>query len=438
MRKLINYINKRVLGDGLRLHSATVLTKILSGFLTTKFIAIYIGAEGMALIGNMRSFLSAIQASTTLGMYNGVVKYVGKFKDDINNLSKIISTAYYLGFGACILLGLLCYYNAQSINDLVFTGDYNFSYIIKIMALALPFYALNLFSFAIMNGFSKLKNLMVFNIIGQIMGLCVTLVLIWQDNIDGALIAVVISPSLIFLITMVGILNRRSLIGLIKVSSIDFEMLKKISPYAVMAIISGIIMPLVMIGIRNYIIAEEGMKDAGLWEAMNRISVYYMMFVNSIMTLYFLPRFSEIDNINDFRNEVFDFYKTVVPVFGLGLFAVFLLKPFIVALFLTDEFVNVEALFGWQLLGDFAKILSIVIAYHFLAKKMFLHFIITEVFLVVMLYISSVYLIDLYGVKGANIGHFVSYLLYFIIVLLIFGGSIFGVFPDEDQKELFN
>ena len=67
---------------------------------------------------------------------------------------------------------------------------------------------------------------------------------------------------------------------------------------------------------------------------------------------------------------------------------------------------------------------------------MFLHFIITEVFLVIMLYISSVYLIDLYGVKGANIGHFVSYMLYFIIILLIFGGSIFGVFPDEDQKEL--
>ncbi len=36
------------------------------------------------------------------------------------------------------------------------------------------------------------------------MGLCVTLILIWQDKIDGALVSVVISPSLIFLITVVG------------------------------------------------------------------------------------------------------------------------------------------------------------------------------------------------------------------------------------------
>lgn len=438
MRKLINYINKQVLGNGLRLHSATVLTKILAGFLTTKFIAVIIGAEGMALIGNMRSFLSAIQSFATLGLYNGMVKYVGRFKEDATNLSKIISTTYYVGFGACLLIGVMCYYNADLINDMVFSSSYEYGYVIEIMALALPFYALNLFSFAIMNGFAKYKYLMIINIIGQIMGLCVTLLLIWQDKIDGALVAVVIAPSLIFLITIVGILNRKSFVSLIKVSNIDLDIIKKLSPYAIMAIVSGILLPLVTLAIRNYIITEEGMKEAGMWEAMNRISVYYMMFVNSLMTLYFLPRFSEINNVKEFRKEVIDFYKTVVPIFGLGLLTIFLLKPFIVALFLTDEFVQVETLFGWQLLGDFAKILSAVIAYHFLAKKMFLHFIITELFLVTMLYLSSVYFVDIYGVKGANIGHFVSYLMYFIIVLLIFGGSIFGVFPDEAQKELLD
>ena len=137
---------------------------------------------------------------------------------------------------------------------------------------------------------------MIINIIGQMLGLLVTLLLIWQNNIDGALISVVISPSLIFLITLVGILYRRNLMIHIKVSSIDFTFMKKFSSYGVMAVITGIAFPLVMIGIRNYIIDTQGMRDAGYWEAMNRISSYYLMFVNSIMTLYFLPRFSEIDS----------------------------------------------------------------------------------------------------------------------------------------------
>ncbi|TJY36404.1 O-antigen translocase [Pontimicrobium aquaticum] len=433
MKKLIKYINSKVLVKVAWLHSATVLTKIVSGFLTTKFVAIFIGAEGLALIGNLRSFFTSIQTFATLGLYNGVVKFIGKFKEDASKLSKTISTAYYAGFFATILVSLLCYYNAEALNAFLFSNRYNFTYIIKIMALAVPFYSLNMFCFSIMNGFSKYRILLVINIIGQLMGLAVTLLLIWKDNIDGALISVVISPSLIFLITLVGILNRRSLISQIRVENIDFKWIKKFAPFVLMAIVSGIILPLVMIAIRNYIITSQGMNSAGYWEAMNRISTYYLMFVNSLMTLYFLPRFTEIKDKKEFKAEVLGFYKNIAPVFGLGLLVIYLLKPFIVLLFLTDDFTPVEQLFGWQLLGDFIKILSVLIAYNFIAKKMFWHFVITELFLVFMTYFTSIYLVDMFGVVGANMAHFISYVMYFIIILLIFSSSIFGVIPEPDE-----
>jgi len=431
LKKLLKYINSNVLVNVAWLNSATVFTKIISGFLTTKFIAIFIGAEGLALIGNLRSFYAAIQSFATVGLYNGMVKYIGEFKNDSIKLSKTISTTYYFGFIATILVCFLSYYNAKTINDLLFSSEYNYAFVIKIMALAIPFYSLNMFCFSIMNGFSKYRILLIINIIGQLMGLSVTLLLIYQDNIDGALISVVISPSLIFLITLVGILGRRSLIGQIKVAHIDFGWVKKLGPFALMALVSGIALPLVTIVIRNHIIDSEGMRDAGHWEAMNRISTYYLMFVNSMMALYFLPRFAEIDNQKEFRKEVFGFYKSIAPIFGLGLLVIYLLKPFIVAIFLTDDFNLVQELFGWQLLGDFIKILSVVIAYQFIAKKMFWHFIITELFLVCITYFTSIYLIDSYGVIGANMAHFVSYLMYFIIILLIFGSSLFGVLSED-------
>lgn len=434
MRKLFDYINNKVLIKVAWLNWATVMTKIVAGFLTTKFIAVFIGAEGLALIGNLKNFLNAIQSFATAGLYNGLVKYIGEFKNDTLKLSKTLSTSYYIGFLATILISFLCYYNAQVINDLIFSDQYSFAYVIKIMALALPFYALNMFSFSIMNGFTKYKFMMIINIIGQIMGLSVTLLLIWQNNIDGALISVVIAPSLIFLITLVGILNRRSLISSIRVSNIDFKWIKKFGPFALMALVSGIALPLIFIAIRNYIITNEGMKDAGFWEAMNRISSYYLMFVHSLMTLYFLPRFAEIDSKKEFRKEIFNFYKKVMPIIGLGLIVIYLLKPFIVAIFLTDEFETVQGLFGWQLLGDFVKVLSVVITYQFIAKKMYLHFIITELFLVIVLYLTSIYFVDMFGVKGANIAHFASYVMYYIIILLIFGSSLFGVIPEKIEN----
>lgn len=412
------------------LNKATILTKIIAGILTSKAIALYIGVEGMALIGNLRNFFSAVQSLSILGFYNGLVKYISEFKNDALKLSKTLSTAYYLGFFSTILLSFICYYSADSINNFLFSSNYNYVYIIKIIAFALPFYALNMFSFSIMNGFKKYRILVIINIIGQILGLLITLILIFQNKIDGALISVIISPSLIFLITLVGIINRRSLVSSIKSSNIDFGILKKLIPFTSMAIVTAIAMPVMYICVRNYIIDTMGIKNAGYWEAMNRISDYYLIFVSSLMSFYILPKFSEIKSKKEFKNEILNIYKSIIPVFSLGLLLIYLLRPFIVELIFSKAFQPVEALFGWQLMGDFIKILSLVIAYQFIAKKMFAHFIIIELFLVVVIYFSSVYLVDVYGVKGAVIAHFISYLMYFGLILLIFGTSPFGILEE--------
>ncbi|HUH27406.1 O-antigen translocase [Gelidibacter sp.] len=433
MGKFNNYINEHVLFKVANLNTVTIITKIVAGILTSKAIAVFIGVEGMALIGNLRNFLGAIHTFSILGFYNGLVKSIAEVKNDVFRLSQTLSTAYYLGFFSTLLISFLSYYNAESINNFLFAAHYNYAYVIEIMALALPFYALNMFSFAIMNGFSKYKILLIINLIGQILGLLITLLLIYQNNIDGAMIAAVIAPSLIFLITFIGFVNQRSLMSSIKISNVNIGVLRKFGPFAIMALVTAIAIPMVSIVIRNYIIDEVGIKEAGHWEAMQRISDYYLMFINSLLTLYVLPRFSEIESKKEFRLEVFSFYKTAMPIFGIGLVMIYLLRSFLVPLMFSDAFKPTEDLFLWQLLGDFVKVLSIVIAYQFIAKRMFTHFIIIEVFLVIVMYLSSIYLIDIFGVKGAVIGHFVSYLMHYGIILLIFGSSLFGVIGNTDD-----
>ena len=150
------------------LNSATIATKIIAGVLTSKAIAVFIGVEGMALIGNLRNFISAIQSFAILGFYNGFVKTIGKCKEDVVKLGKTISTTYYLGFFSTVLISFICYYNADYINAFLFSVNYNFVYVIQVLALALPFYSLNMFCFGIMNGFSNYRMLLIINIIGQV------------------------------------------------------------------------------------------------------------------------------------------------------------------------------------------------------------------------------------------------------------------------------
>lgn len=430
MKKFFHYINDEVLIKSANLNTANISIKIIAGIIISKFIAVFIGPEGMALIGNLRNFLSAIHSISIVGLYNGLVKLISKCKNDVKALTSTLSTVFYVGFFSSICLAFLCYYNAEYINNLIFLKN-NYSYIIEILAIVMPFYALNMFAFSIMNGFSKYRILLVINIIGQILGLLVTLLLIKQENIDGVLIAVVITPALNLLITMVGIAFRKSLISHIKITNITIAVLRKLSPFMLMALVSSVALPVVYIVIRNYLIAEIGIKEAGYWTAVNRLSDYYLMFINSLMALYILPRFTALTSHKAFKKEVFSFYKTLLPVFAILLGVIYLSRSILVNLLFTEEFRPVEDLLGYQILGDFIRVMSMVIAYKFLAKKMFAHFIVIEIFLFVIMYFSSIYLIDIFGLKGAVMGHFVSYLMHFGLVILIFWSSLFGVINDD-------
>jgi O-antigen/teichoic acid export membrane protein len=432
LKKFFQYINNEVLIKAANLNTANLSVKLITGIVISKCIAVFIGPEGMALIGNLRNFLSAVQSLAIAGLYNGLVKFIGKYKNDSQALINTLSTSFYFGFFTSLLLAFLCYYNAELINNLIFADNYKYTYVIETLAIVLPFYALNMFAFSIMNGFSKYKILLIINIIGQTLGLLVTVLLIWQENIDGALVAIVITPALNLLITIVGILYRKNLMSSIRITNINFSVLQNLSSYMVTALVSTIAIPIVLIIIRNYIISEIGIKEAGYWESINRVSDYYLMFINSLIALYILPRFSEINTKREFRKEVFSFYKTIMPIFAILLVIIYLSRSVLVNLLFTEEFRPVEDLFGYQILGDFMRVLSMVIAYQFLAKKMFAHFIIIEVFLFVIIYVSSIYFIDMFGLIGAVMGHCLSYFMHFAIILLIFGSSLFGVISDED------
>ena len=125
-------------------------------------------------------------------------------------------------------------------------------------------------------------------------------------------------------------------------------------------------------------------------------------------------------------NKVFwDYLKSIVPVFGLGLLVIYLLRDFIIRLLFNESFLPMSDLFFWQLLGDFLKATTLILGYEFFAKKMTKAFIITEILSYIILYSSSHYFITIFGAKGAVIGHALTYLLYLIVIGFYFRKKLF-------------
>jgi PST family polysaccharide transporter len=243
---------------------------------------------------------------------------------------------------------------------------------------------------------------------------------LWQYNLEGVVLTMVFMPSFLLIITIFWTEEVKLIFFKISLNEFSFLYFKRFLSFILMALFSAMTIPIVHILIKNHIIDTIGLKDAGYWEAIIKISQYYLMFVISLFSLYMLPKLSQNQTDEGFVNIVKQFYKTILPIVIVGFIIIYILRYWVVRIALTKEFLPIQDLFFWQLVGDFFKIASFAIAYQMQAKKMLLWYLFGELFYVTCVYFFSIYFIDIFNVRGAVMAHALSYLLYFMLMLFIF------------------
>ena len=407
------------------LNSLSVLLKIGTGLITSKLLAVFVGPSGMALLGNLRNFSSSLESISTLGFTNGIVKYVAECKDDKSQLQKIISTAFMSLLTVAVVLSVVLYFFAGHWNNQIFGGNFEYEIVFKAIALALPWYAISLFLLSLINGLGKFKEVIWVNIIGNVIGLLVSIYMILKFKTLGALLSIAITPALLFFVSFYFINKEFKFIEAIRFRYFDFQIIKNLSSYSLMALVSSVFGPLVYLAIRKNVIGTVGLEQAGFWETITRISTYYMMFVTTILSVYFLPKLSVAKNNQETKIVFWSFFKNILPAFIVALSIIYFSRFIIVKLLFTEEFLPVTTLFFWQLVGDIFKAASWVLGYNFFAKKMTLAFIITEIASLAVLYFSSIFLIKIFGIQGIVIAQAFDNFIYLLVLGVYFRKSLF-------------
>ncbi|EIA08977.1 O-antigen translocase [Flavobacterium frigoris] len=403
----------------------SIILKIGIGLVTSKLLAVFVGPSGMALVGNLRNFMSSLETVSTLGFQNGIVKYVAEIKKDEAQLQKFISTVFIcLLIVAALLSGLLYFFTAFW-NYKIFGNDFKYDFVFKALALALPWYAVSIFLVSVLNGLGNFKKAIWINSIGNAIGLLVSIVLILEYRTFGALLSIVISPALLFFVAFYFVNKEMAIFKIINSAAFDFSFIKKLSSYSLMALVSSVLGPLVFLMVRNNIIQTLDINQAGFWETMTRISTYYMLFVSTILSVYFLPKLSTSKDTDETKSVFWSFYRGILPVFILVVTIIYFARFFIIKLLFTSEFLQVESLFFWQLFGDVLKAASLILGYQFFAKRLTTAFIITELMSLGLFYFLSDYLMGLYGIYGVVMAQAVDNFVYLLILLLYFRKSLF-------------
>lgn len=422
--KFLTEIRQKELFKATSLNSISVLIKIIVGFVSSKVIAVFVGPSGMALVGNLRNFVTSIESVATLGFQNGIIKYVAEYENDPQRIKIFLSTVVISILGITLLLSGGLFLVSDYLNDTIFGLNFSYQSVFKALALCLPWYIASLFLVTVLNGFGEFKKVIRINIYGNIVGLLLSVALIYYWQEFGALLSVIIAPAVLFFITLFFVNSK---IAFLKVSlkQFDFDIIKNLAEYSLMTLVAAVLGPIIYLLIRNNIITNLGYDNAGYWEAMLRISSYYLLFLSTILTVYFLPKLAKAVDNNETRKIFWSYFKGIVPVFFLGLMVLYFLKDWIIPIILTKSFQPVSDLFFWQLLGDAFKALSLILGYQFFAKKMTKAFILTELFSLTVLWVSCTYFISVYGIEGVVVGYAVTYFIYFLTLLFYFRKSLF-------------
>jgi len=407
------------------LNSLVVGARLLISLVVQKLLAEYTGQAGIAKVGQLRNISSMLMSLTSLGTFNGVVKYVSEYKSDQKNLLKLFSTLYVFSFTASVILFFILFFGASYFSHKLFLSD-TYAVVFKVMAVAVPFISMNRIFSGVINGISDYKKHTKIEFISHFLAAVLLLVSLYFYSLKGVLVAIALTPIIQF--TVLIIIFGKVLKDYVDFNSISFKIpfLKQLLGFTVMSFVATVLSNYVEIDLRTLILEKISEAEAGSWTAMNSISKIYMQFLIAIFSLYILPKYATINTSFEFRVEIKKIYKSLVPLVFIGMVLVYVLRNVLIEVIFTDAFMGMAILFKWQLAGDFVRFIANVLSYQFLAKKQIKYFVSTQLIGLAMYYVFGRYYLSSFGTEGVVMALFVSNLIYLGIVFFVLRNTFFG------------
>ena len=401
--------------------AASTTISLLVKLITNKVIALYLGTNGMFLMGQLKDFLKIGNTLGTMGIETGTVKYTSELNNKEKDFKDLVSTSFKIHlYSSLIIIGLiLIFYNYLTLTlskEVSEINNYLFKYL---LCFSIVSFSIQTFIMSVLNGLKKIKIFILINIIATIISAGVLIFLVINYFTIGAYYALILSP-IITLITALVICMFLKPFKLNFLSSVfKIEHFKNLSNFSLMAIMAPICLVGATFTVRFYIYDEFDSNHAGSWEAMWRISAIYLLFLTTTFKFYLVPTFTNLEN-NSLKKEVFKIWKTTLPIIIIITLGVYISKDLIIDILFTSEFNLVNSLILFHLLGDIIKINCWVLGNVLVAKAKTKHFILFQVEWSVVFVILSIILANIYGFVGLSIAYFTTYIIHFLLLNIYF------------------
>jgi enterobacterial common antigen flippase len=387
------------------------------GIVRTKAMAILLGPAGFGLAGLYTSIVTLTQSVAGMGINSSGVRQIAEAAGS-NDKDRIARTVVVLR-RTSIVLGLigatLLVTFSRQISKVTF-GTAQHSAAICVLALALFCQLVSAGQGALIQGMRRIGDLAKMNVIGALSGAMIGVPIVYIFREKG------IVPSLVCVAAMAIITSwwysRKIQLQIpdIRASQIGREAAALLK-LGVAFMASGLLVSGVAYTVRVILSHMVGFAATGLYQSAWTLGGLYVGFILQAMGADFYPRLSAVSRDNAECNRLVNEQALVgLLLAGPGVIATLTFSPLVIALFYSAKFGAAVEVLRWVCLGATLQVVTWPMGFIILAKARQDFFLLSEFVWAIVAVLLAWSCIRVYGLNGAGIAFFLSYVFHAVLV----------------------
>jgi antigen flippase len=396
---------------------------ILIGIVRTKAMAVLLGPAGFGLMGLYTSLVDLVVSVAGMGISSSGVRQIAEASSS-GDQDRIARTAKVLRWTA-VLLGLLgatlLFIFSRQASILTFGND-SAAWAVALLSLAVLFRVLAEGQGALLQGTRRIADLARMGVIGALLGTAGSILIVYFLRAEGVAPSVVcIAAMSLFMswwfsskieikrtkLTPSEVWNDAAALLTLGVAFMASGFLTMGSAYAVRAILAH----------------QVGMEAAGLYSAAWTLGGLYINIILQAMGADFYPRLVGVANNNSECNRLTNEQAQISMLLAApGVCATVVLAPLVIHLFYSSEFAGAVDTLRWICLGVALRVITWPMGFIIVAKNRRLMFLGVDLAWAVVNVGLTWLFVAKFGLNGAGMAFFVSYLFHAALVYPIVRG----------------
>jgi len=390
------------------------LFTIIAGIITTKVAALFLGPNGIGLLGLIKNAINLITSTTNFGFSITSVKEIAEYSKDENKteLRKSIFSIKFFSILIGVLGTIVTIVLSPFLSKWIFEDQNHYLWFI-VLSVNFLLINYNIGLIAILQGLRKMKFIASSGILTSLFTMLFTIPFYYFLKKEGIIPAILLSNLSAVFINIYY--TKRIDIPKLKLSFKEFynrskPMLKLGFLLSINTIFGYITHFLIKLYFKNY---GDSVNTLGYYEASIVILTSYFGIIFNVMSIDFYPK---LTSINKFNHEVKKLVNNQIEI------ALLLVTPLIITMYFSSKlilkilysssFENVEIIFKFGLLSIIVKAITWSLGFIILAKnnrmQYFLIVLISDLFLLV----ASIYLYSKMGLLGIGLTMLLNYLIF--------------------------